>query len=861
MASQWYDRQGRRVTLGKEIGRGGEGAVYEIAENTALLAKIYEKPVSTEKIAKLTAMSGLAAPDLVRIAAWPTNLLYDKPNGLLKGFLMPKVPGHCEIHEVYSPAQRKQKLPQADWRFLIHIARNLAAAVDAVHAHGHVIGDLNQKGVLVQPQQGTVTLIDCDSFQIQVSQQSFLCDVGVRDFTPPELQGKSFHGIKRTSNHDNFGLAVLCFQLLFMGRHPFSGRYRGPGEDSLERAIQEYRFAYSRTANRKLMEPPPHTLQLSAVSPRVANLFERAFDEAAVRHSSRPLAQEWAQALEELQHSLRSCSDYSIHKYLSSSALCPWCEMEQATGVYLFIAIVPVSPFSSSFNVEEVWKKICTISPPGVALQPNSQPTQPPAPVPLPLTVQARHSRRTTIVIGALVFTGVTAVSVPWLGLFPVLFAVLIFVIVFHSPVNDGGEGEKRRSALRDTQERWTTVLRQWQQETSDEPFAHKLHALSQKRTEYLALAPAYQQDRTQLEMKRQDAQRQKFLEHHFIARANLKGLGPGRKATLASYGIETAADITRHAVQAVPGFGPARTQELLNWRRRIEVQFRFDPKLGTDPKDITDLEQRYARKRHDLEAVLLRGETELQQIRIGILQKRDTLGEALRSAAAQLAQAQADVSVLKILQIESFASVLQSAPIQIRYVSASIIIALLLFGVLLTRTTQPLNLSRQLSQPFSAERFTEPSRPSLSVSPQVTLPQSPGSNSLGSSVHNKKVKEAAKQALQRLPVQTHQNEPSLSSIESRENAILETKTQRAEGSIGTYRIVQDTKLLKEPRADADLVTQLRRGMKVNVVSIVEGKWLRVESKRADRLPGYLRSEDAVREETPTKEEENKSNP
>ena len=45
-----------------------------------------------------------------------------------------------------------------------------------------------------------------------------------------------FHG---RINHDNFGLAVLIFQLLFMGRHPFSGRYQRPGRHALSNARLE----------------------------------------------------------------------------------------------------------------------------------------------------------------------------------------------------------------------------------------------------------------------------------------------------------------------------------------------------------------------------------------------------------------------------------------------------------------------------------------------------------------------------------------------------------------------------------------------------------------------------------------------
>jgi tetratricopeptide (TPR) repeat protein len=65
----------------------------------------------------------------------------------------------------------------------------------------------------------------------------------------------------------------------------------------------------------------------------------------------------------------------------------------------------------------------------------------------------------------------------------------------------------------------------------------------------------------------------------------------------------------------------------------------------------------------------------------------------------------------------------------------------------------------------------------------------------------------------------------------------------------GRYRILRGVRLFREPRLDAEPVTWLTAGMKVQVVGSVEGKWLRVVSKHADRPPGYLRIEDAVREE------------
>ncbi|HMH53871.1 MAG TPA: hypothetical protein VK548_26805, partial [Candidatus Acidoferrum sp.] len=59
-----------------------------------------------------------------------------------------------------------------------------------------------------------------------------------------------------------------------------------------------------------------------------------------------------------------------------------------------------------------------------------------------------------------------------------------------------------------------------------------------------------------------------KNVRAYSIASTPLPKIGPGLKATLASYGIETAADVASRTVSAVPGFGATRTKELLLWRQ-----------------------------------------------------------------------------------------------------------------------------------------------------------------------------------------------------------------------------------------------------------------------------------------------------
>ena len=123
-----YDDQGRLVSTGDEIGRGGEAVILDVRGKGDAVAKIYHKPLDAARGAKLKVMAGLAKPELLRIAAWPTGILYARPGSEPLGILMPKVVGHQQIHRVYAPRDRLVYFPKTDWSFLIHVSMNCAAA-------------------------------------------------------------------------------------------------------------------------------------------------------------------------------------------------------------------------------------------------------------------------------------------------------------------------------------------------------------------------------------------------------------------------------------------------------------------------------------------------------------------------------------------------------------------------------------------------------------------------------------------------------------------------------------------------------------------------------------------------------------
>ena len=360
MSLELVTNDGQGLRLGRELARGGEGTVFEVAGSSELVAKIYHEKPSLLRSEKLFAMATSSSDGLRRISAWPLKTLHER-NSTVRGFVMERVSNQRDIHLLYGPKTRLREFPDKSYRFLTHVAANLARAFAVVHQHGHAIGDVNQGGVCVSA-QGTVTLVDCDSFQISSGSRDFSCDVGIPIYQPPELQSvRTFRGLHREANHDLFGLAVLVFQTLFLARHPFAGAFLGDGEMPIERAIREYRFAYARDAGRRQMKQPPATLGLGTVPAALAMLFERAFLEEGSRQA-RPSALEWVAALEAFANELIDCPQNKGHSHLRTLQSCPLCALESRTGTLLFLPPQSSSTVSTpTVKLDEVWRGIVNL--------------------------------------------------------------------------------------------------------------------------------------------------------------------------------------------------------------------------------------------------------------------------------------------------------------------------------------------------------------------------------------------------------------------------------------------------------------------------------------------------------------------
>jgi DNA-binding helix-hairpin-helix protein with protein kinase domain len=136
-----------------------------------------------------------------------------------------------------------------------------------------------------------------------------------------------------------------------------------------------------------------------------------------------------------------------------------------------------------------------------------------------------------------------------------------------------------------------------------------------------------------QLEAEREKNQRHNFLDGIYISKAKIPSIADTRKTVLASYGIETAADVVQKEILQISGFGPAITGKLMAWRMECEKKFRFNPNEPIDPKAVSDLDQRISSSQQQFVKELQQGPGILTRQKLEISASRQRLSPLLQKA------------------------------------------------------------------------------------------------------------------------------------------------------------------------------------------------------------------------------------
>lgn len=227
----YVDDREVRLSPSTLLGTGGEADVYDAGGGRAI--KVFKGPDHPD-VRDLPALRDAARERLAehqhklarfprglppRVVA-PERLATDRPGGSVVGYAMRLVAGAEPLARYAEPRFRQQGVDPND---VVAVLRDLHLTVCALHRAGIVLGDLNDRNVLVE---GTrAHLIDADSFQFG----PYFCGVFTERFVDPMLCDPALGApvpVRRYGeSSDWYAYAAMLFStLLCVG--PFGGVHK-----------------------------------------------------------------------------------------------------------------------------------------------------------------------------------------------------------------------------------------------------------------------------------------------------------------------------------------------------------------------------------------------------------------------------------------------------------------------------------------------------------------------------------------------------------------------------------------------------------------------------------------------------------
>ncbi|MEP7198076.1 MAG: protein kinase [Saprospiraceae bacterium] len=573
--------------LAAQLGRGGEGTVFEVNNHPNLVVKIYNENITQERESKLKYMVQLGRNEITNFSAWPLDILYLKGKPI--GFAMKKLDGFVHLHKVYMPFDRKNLFPARGNNFLIHVATNLAKAFSSLNNQNIIVGDVNESNILVN-KDGIVNFIDCDSFQIKFNNQYYFCEVGVTRYTPPELLMKgSFENVVRTCNTDSFSLAILIFQLLFLGRHPFAGINKSNIEIDEEYAIKNGYFAYSLNNKNNLLHPPIDSLPIANITKGLTTLFHRAFET-----QNRPTSLEWIKELDDYSRNQKICTKSPTHIYYNQILKCPWCEFLATKGISFFVddsmqrqnIILDINTFINGYRAEPLQINKIHDSYTFYHAAPDTIPKE---------FINYKKYKKNAIYVYLAFIVAIMFIKL-WLFL-PGIFVVSIFsgLLPYANKLNQ--EQNKRRGYHLLLKNKYKDLILLFNQNLDISNYNRNLISF-QKLVESIKRLPSeLDSGKKKIEENHYTLKLHEYLKNYKLKDIQIDSFGPVKHESLRNSGIITVSDISKLRNMNVRGIGYTYENILFSLQRKYISRFTYVPDINLINREINIITNEYNQK------------------------------------------------------------------------------------------------------------------------------------------------------------------------------------------------------------------------------------------------------------------------
>ena len=290
------------------IARGGQGEVFRSTDRRHVV-KLYTAPQSAqqvnERLDKIIGEYNVVGNDpyWIELFAWPDKRAVSPRIGVRMRYVADLKPiinyFFQSSYLALSPEQRGW------WIGRVASAIKLTRAAWRMASYGLCHADLSDKNLMVDPFDGRLTIIDCDSIVVPGVLPAEV--LGTWEYMAPELvSGKATAPTVETDRH---ALAVLLYRWLLF-RHPLIG----PKIHSLDPQVDDKlrfgeRALYTEHPSDTSNRPDGLIMTADKLTPRLNDLFLEAFVDHLHEPNLRPTPDRWERALLEMLDRIIPCAN------------------------------------------------------------------------------------------------------------------------------------------------------------------------------------------------------------------------------------------------------------------------------------------------------------------------------------------------------------------------------------------------------------------------------------------------------------------------------------------------------------------------------------------------------------------------
>ena len=323
---QVTDMNGVRYALLRQLGRGGQGAVYEVDGGRLAAKIIFDSSTSRRERLRnqLTQVRRLSIADLE--IARPIEML----RAPVLGYVMELLTGMQPLKSL--GAVPKETGSPTEWyigggglRRRLRLLARSADVLAALHGKGLVYSDPSPHNIFVSESPAATEIRFIDADNLHYASGAGVPSVYTPGYGAPELV-RCASGVNSLT--DAHAFSVLAFQTLSLA-HPLVGDTVNDGPPDREEAAFEGRLPWidhPTDESNRASYGIPRSLVLSR---KLLDLAEGAFGAGLRDGAIRPGVSKWAESLHGAADATLSCPSCKGTYYFNVN-ICPWCEAPRA---------------------------------------------------------------------------------------------------------------------------------------------------------------------------------------------------------------------------------------------------------------------------------------------------------------------------------------------------------------------------------------------------------------------------------------------------------------------------------------------------------------------------------------------------